>query len=168
LYLLTLLLHGLINPQASGNFGTPITAALISDGFDVTAITRNESTATFPPEVSVIRVDYTLAELTTALVNQDAAICVVGPAGIIHQATMAEAAEAAGVKRFIIDDFGWGPDFRGLPEFDEIKDNRTAGWNRAAKLSKENTNFTWSGISVGNPIDWVRRNTSVVPCAYKY
>jgi hypothetical protein len=159
------LLHELTNPQASGNFGTPITAALISAGFNVTAITRNESTATFPSEVSVVRVDYTLAELTTALVNQDAAVCVVGPAGMIHQATMAEAAEAAGIKRFIIDDFGWGPDFRGLPEFDAIKGDRTAGWDRAAKLSKENPEFTWSGITTGNPIDWVRRNTSVVSCA---
>jgi hypothetical protein len=58
---------------------------------------------------------YLLHELTTAFEGQDAAICVVGPGGIGLQITIVDAAEAAGVKRFIVDYFGWGPHVRDFP-----------------------------------------------------
>ncbi|THC87881.1 hypothetical protein EYZ11_012671 [Aspergillus tanneri] len=100
---------------------------------------------------------YTLENLTTALAGQDAAICVVGPGGIGAQVTMIEAAEAAGVKRFIVDDFGWGPDFRNLPEFRAIHAHRRAGWELARAKAKANPNFTFTGITSGNPIDWAMK-----------
>jgi hypothetical protein len=65
------------------------------------------------------------------------------------------AACAAGVYRFIVDDFGWGPDARGFPEFDVVHARRRQGWDHAAKLAKENDKFTWTGLTTGNPIDWV-------------
>jgi uncharacterized protein YbjT (DUF2867 family) len=142
--------------RASGNFGTPITAALQRAGFNITIITRTESTSTFPAGLPVIRASYTLEDLTNALAGQDAAICVVGPGGISAQATMIEAAEAAGVKRFIIDDFGWGPDIRGLSEFSTIHAQRRVGWDLARAKAQANPNFTFTGITSGNPIDWVR------------
>lgn len=141
---------------ASGNFGAPITAALQCAGFDITIITRTESSSTFPAGLPVIRTSYTLENLTTALAGQDAAICVVGPGGIGAQVTMIEAAESAGIKRFIVDDFGWGPDFRNLPEFRTIHAHRRAGWDLARARAQENPNFTFTGITSGNPIDWVR------------
>lgn len=141
--------------RASGNFGTPITAALQRAGFDITIITRTESSSTFPAGLPVIRTSYTLENLTTALTGQDAAICVVGPGGIGAQVTMIEAAEAAGVKRFIVDDFGWGPDIRGLPEFRTIHAHRRTGWDLARAKAQANPNFTFTGITSGNPIDWV-------------
>ena len=67
---------------------------------------------------------------------------------------MIEAAEAAGVKRFIVDDFGWGPDFRNLPEFHAVHTHRRAGWELARAKSQANPNFTFTGITSGNPIDW--------------
>ncbi|KAJ5822460.1 hypothetical protein N7447_004800 [Penicillium robsamsonii] len=140
--------------RASGNFGTPITAALQRAGFNITIITRTESSSTFPAGLPVIRTSYTLENLTTALAGQDAAICVVGPGGIGAQVTMIEAAEAAGVKRFIVDDFGWGPDFRNLPEFRAIHAHRRAGWELARAKAQANPNFTFTGITSGNPIDW--------------
>ncbi|KAJ5164896.1 NAD(P)-binding protein [Penicillium coprophilum] len=139
---------------ASGNFGTPITAALQRAGFNVTIITRTESSSTFPDGMPVIRTSYTLENLTTALADQDAAICVVGPGGIGAQVTIVEAAEAAGIKRFIVDDFGWGPDFRNLPEFSAIHAHRRAGWELAKAKAQANPNFTFTGITSGNPIDW--------------
>ncbi|KAF4459886.1 hypothetical protein FALBO_13364 [Fusarium albosuccineum] len=139
---------------ASGNFGTPITAALTSAGFDVTIITRTESTATFPPGLPVIKTDYTLENFTKALTGQDAVVCVVGPAGIGHQPTMIDAAAAAGVKRFILDDYGWGPDFRSFPEFEPIRAQRVLGPDRAKHHAEANPSFTWTGIATGNPIDW--------------
>ncbi|PWY66104.1 NAD(P)-binding protein [Aspergillus heteromorphus CBS 117.55] len=142
---------------ASGNFGTPITAALQRAGFNITIITRTESSSTFPAGLPVIRTSYTLENLTTALAGQDAAICVVGPGGIGAQVTMIEAAEAAGVKRFIVDDFGWGPDFRNLPEFRAIHAHRRAGWELARAKAEANPNFTFTGITSGNPIDWAMK-----------
>ncbi|KAF5626041.1 hypothetical protein F52700_8756 [Fusarium sp. NRRL 52700] len=139
---------------ASGNFGTPITAALIKAGFHVTIITRNESKSTFPDGIPVIRTDYTLDALTKGLSGQDAVVCVVGPAGIPLQATMIDAALAAGVKRFIVDNYGWGPEFRSYPEFEAVRAKRTVGVDRAREHATANTNFTWTSIATGNPIDW--------------
>ncbi|KAF5655851.1 hypothetical protein FHETE_11131 [Fusarium heterosporum] len=142
---------------ASGNFGAPITTALIQAGFDTTIITRNESTSTFPEGIPVIRTEYTLEALTNVLSGQDAVVCVVGPAGIKFQATMIDAAEGAGVKRFIVDDFAWGPDFRSYPEFEALRAQRTVGVDRAKELANKNPGFTWTGIASGNPIDWAMK-----------
>jgi hypothetical protein len=143
------------NPQASGNFGTPITAALISANFNITIITRTTSTTTHPASIPIIRTNYTLDALTTAFTNQDAVICVVGPGGISLQKTFIDAAVAAGVFRFIIDDFGWGLTTKGFKEFSAIHASRREGWDYAAKKAEEVPSFTWTGLSTGNPIDWV-------------
>jgi putative NADH-flavin reductase len=92
--------------SASSNFGTLITAILISAGSNVTVISRIHSTTTFSSGLSVIKIEYTRDKLIKALTSQDAAVCVVGPAGMVHQVTLIDAVEVADVKRFIIDDFG--------------------------------------------------------------
>ncbi|KAK7726103.1 hypothetical protein SLS63_007780 [Diaporthe eres] len=124
--------------EGSGNFGAPITAALIEAGFELTIISRVESAATFPRGISVIKVAYTPDNLVKALLGQDAAVCVVGPAGVHHQTAMIDAAEAAGVKRFIVDDFGWGPNVRGLPEFHDVHTMRKAQWDHAKARADAN------------------------------
>ncbi|KAM0385425.1 hypothetical protein ACHAQC_011337 [Fusarium culmorum] len=139
---------------ASGNFGTPITAALKQAGFNVTIITRTESKSTFPEDIPVLRTEYTYGALVKALSGQDAAVCAVGPAGIPSQGTMIDAAEAAEVKRFIVADFGWGPDFTSFPEFDSVRAQRAVGFEHARKHAAANPNFTWTSIATGNPIDW--------------
>ncbi|KAI8965457.1 NAD(P)-binding protein [Daldinia sp. FL1419] len=139
---------------AAGNFGTPITAALVKAGFDVTIITRVESTSVFPQGIPVIRTEYTVEKLTTVLSGQDAAVSVIGPGGVSLQTTLVDAAEAAGVQRFVLDDFGWGPDFNSLPEFKSIDAQRKVAWARVSELSQANPKFTFSGIAIGNPIDW--------------
>lgn len=105
--------------------------------------------------MSVAKTEYTLEKLTEILTGQDAAVCVLGPAGLAATAAITDAAEAAGLKRFILNDFGWGPDFRSEPEFSEIGKSRQTAWNRAKALAQKNPNFTWTGITIGNPIDWV-------------
>jgi len=149
--------------SASGNFGTPITQALVREGFDVTIITRPQSTTGHPTGIRVVRVDYKTAELTRAFVGHEAVVCVVGPGGITHQVDLIDAAEAAGVYRFIIDDFGWGPDFKGFPEFSDIHAHRREGWNHAKARAEANPHFTWSGLTTGNPIDWVSLRRRVEP-----
>ncbi|KAF3760704.1 NmrA-like family protein [Cryphonectria parasitica EP155] len=139
---------------ASGNFGAPITAALLKANFDITIISRTESPSTSPPNTSVLKIAYTLEGLTAALQGQDAVVNVIGPGGKDVQDTITDAAEAAGVKRLIVNDFGWGANIRGLPEFREVHDMRMASWEHAMQMSAQNGSFTWTGISIGNPIDW--------------
>lgn len=104
----------------------------------------------------VLKIDYTSNEaLTAALRGQDAAVCAVGPLGIDHQRTMIDAAVDAGVRRFVVDDFGWGPDVRGLPEFAEVHAQRRAMWAHARVRAEGSPQFTWTGVTIGNPIDWV-------------
>lgn len=126
----------------------------------MTIFTRFESTATFPSGIPVIRTGYAVDELTKELAGQDAAVCVVGPAGIGHQVAMIDAAEAAGVKRFIVNDFGWGHTVRALPEFDAIHAQRSAVWDHAKARADANPKFTYTGISSGNPVDWVSIHNS--------
>ncbi|KUI58585.1 hypothetical protein VP1G_05858 [Cytospora mali] len=142
---------------ASGNFGAPITAALIKAGFEVTIISREESCATFPDGIPAIKIQYTHEELTKAMVGQDATVCVIGPAGMDSKTIMVDAAEAAGVKRFIVNDFGWGPTTRGLPEFGDVHAKRREQWSHAEAKAQANPGFTWTGITIGNPVDWALR-----------
>lgn len=128
---------------------------MIKAGFNVTIITRIESQSLFPPGIPVIRTEYTTENLTTSLAGQDAVVCTVGPGGLAPQVNMIDAAVAAGVKRFILNDFGWGPDHRGYPEFKAIGESRRVAWDHAKQRSEANPNFTYTGISIGNPIDWV-------------
>ncbi|KAF0634682.1 hypothetical protein FPSE5266_11206 [Fusarium pseudograminearum] len=147
---------------ASGNFGAPITTALAKAGFDVTIVTRAESKSTFPEEIPVIRTEYTYDALIMALSGQDAAVCAVGPAGILSQGTMIDAAEAAGVKRFIVADFGWGPNFTSFPEFDAVRAQRAVGFEHARNHAAANPNFTWTSIAIGNPIDWALKRFPIM------
>jgi hypothetical protein len=151
-----ILAKSLTTSPASGNFGTPITEALLGAKLSLTIVTRPESTTRHPAGIPVIRTPYTLPDLTKAFSGHDAVVCVVGPGGIKHQIDFIDAAEAAGVYRFIIDDFGWGPDVRGFPEFAAIHAHRRLGWDHARARAEANPHFTWTGLSTGNPIDWVR------------
>jgi len=74
---------------------------------------------------------------------------------------------AAGVKRFIIDDFGWGLTEKGFEEFSAIHAQRREGWDYAAQKAREVKEFTWTGLSTGNPIDWVSIHRLIL-CALEY
>ncbi|RWA04513.1 hypothetical protein EKO27_g10597 [Xylaria grammica] len=79
---------------------------------------------------------------------------------------MVDAAARAGVKRYIINDFGWGLNERSLPEFKAIGDSRRVAWTCAIEHAQrgegKEDGFTWTGITIGNPIDWrgARRSTT--------
>ncbi|KAL8285626.1 hypothetical protein RB597_002610 [Gaeumannomyces tritici] len=147
---------------ASGNLGAPITAALLEAGFGVTAITRASSStpSSLAPSVRVLRTtddsysDDDGGQLRALLTGHDAAVCALGPGAVAAQPGIAAAAEAAGVRRLVVDDFGWGPAFRGLPDLAGVAAERRAGFDAAAGLAARNPGFTWTGVSVGLPIDW--------------
>lgn len=82
--------------------------ALVKSGkFNVTALKRPTSAATFPSSVKVATVDLSSVDaVTSALKGQDAVVSTVGTAGLQSQSVLVEAAVAAGVKRFLPSDFG--------------------------------------------------------------
>jgi hypothetical protein len=136
--------------------GVPVIAALLKSGFDVTAITRPESTAKFPVKVTVKKVDTTSADaLTEALKGQDAVISTVGTAAAGAQKIMIDAAVAAHVKRFIPSEFGYN--------LQEARGTKVGGLLKAKleiadyliELSQKHEWFTWTGLSTGTLFDWV-------------
>ncbi|GAB7343671.1 hypothetical protein MBLNU457_1660t1 [Dothideomycetes sp. NU457] len=91
----------------SGTLGTPTLRYLLdSKHFNITAITRSESSATFPSGVKVSKVDYdNKHDLVNAFRGHDAAILVLG-AGVMHtQLPLVEAAAEAGVKWIVPTEF---------------------------------------------------------------
>ncbi|KAK8073469.1 NmrA-like family protein [Apiospora phragmitis] len=155
---------------ASGNFGAPITAALIQAGFEVTIVTRpaGGSSSSSPPKPtrsnfpagagSVVQADYgDVAKLTSALAGHDAAVSVLGPGAIAHEVSLVDAAEAAGVQRFVVNEFGWGGNPRSYPEMVEVGARRHVAWDHARAKAEANPAFTWTGVTIGNPIDWALR-----------
>ncbi|KAF7550024.1 hypothetical protein G7Z17_g5998 [Cylindrodendrum hubeiense] len=93
---------------ATGNLGPAILTALReSKLFEVTVLTRKESTHQFPSDVKVQHVDYeSEASLVEALQGQDGLVSTLSSVGVGAQKLLIDAAIAAGVKRFIPSEFG--------------------------------------------------------------
>jgi uncharacterized protein YbjT (DUF2867 family) len=92
--------------QASGLIGKPIVAALLaSESFTITALSRPDSSASFPDGVQIKKVDYSDENaLVEAFRGQDAVISTINTFAAHIQANFVEAAVRAHVKRFIPSD----------------------------------------------------------------
>ena len=95
---------------ATGVVGTHILPALLADStFNVSILSRVNSSAKFPSNAKVIKVDYSnSAALTKALVGQDVVISTTGGETLASDfsLTLIQAAINAGVKWFIPSEFG--------------------------------------------------------------
>jgi len=56
---------------------------------------------------------------------------------------------------------------KGFEEFSAIHAQRREGWDYAAQKAREVKEFTWTGLSTGNPIDWVSIHRLIL-CALEY
>ncbi|RFU73924.1 hypothetical protein TARUN_8305 [Trichoderma arundinaceum] len=91
---------------ASGSIGKIILEGLIVAGtFNIIVISRKESTATFPPGVAIYKSDFSDADLRSAFKGQDVVISALGATSFGEQKKLADAAVAAGVKRFLPSEF---------------------------------------------------------------
>ncbi|KAK3636186.1 hypothetical protein LTR56_014349 [Elasticomyces elasticus] len=150
---------------ASGTMGSVALKALVDAGFTVTALTRLDSSATFPSGVKVSQVDYNNIEsLTAALKDQDAVVSTVGYAGMQGQVLLVDAAVAAGVKRIIPSEYGRDPEdahARGLPVFAhkvQVEDylrSKVQGTSTTFTLVCNNEFFDWDldhsfGVDIKN------------------
>ncbi len=136
--------------------GAPVVKALLESGFEVLAVTRQQSAATFPVGVTVKKVDTTSIDaLTTALKGQDAVVSTISTAAVRTQTTIIDAAIAAHVKRFIPSEFGYNTrEARGTKVGDQLK-VKIEIVDYLIDLSKKYDWFTWTGLSTGTLFDWV-------------
>jgi len=140
---------------ATGAVGKPILDALIeSKKFNVTVLSRESSTATFPSSVKVTQADYSSVEsLTAALKGQDAVVSAVGTEGLVGQSTIIDAAIAAGVKRFLPSEFGSNlanPKTAALPVFG----HKVATRNHIEEKVKNGADLTYTYVITGPFLDW--------------
>ncbi|KAK5957305.1 hypothetical protein OHC33_001677 [Knufia fluminis] len=146
--------------QASGTIGTHILHALLedpADNFEVTILTRPESTSTFPshPSVTIARVAHDDYDgLTRTFSSHDAIIHAGAIPSIPTQPLLIKAAVAAGIKRFILNEFANSPITQtGLPETARFRQPRLDVLAVAKDAAANNPTFSWTGLAVGNILD---------------
>ncbi|KAJ5116221.1 hypothetical protein N7456_000569 [Penicillium angulare] len=145
---------------ASGRIGKIILEGLLKTSqFDITAISRKESTAVFPPGVNVIKSDLSEDDLVSAFQGQDAVISAIGGMGVADQKKIVDAALRAGIKRFIPSEFSVDSlneaVLQLLPVFQVKKDLIEY------LKTKENEGLTWTGIATSGLLDWCLRNSAL-------
>ncbi|KAF4335652.1 hypothetical protein FBEOM_10489 [Fusarium beomiforme] len=138
---------------ASGSIGKIITEGLVSTSkFNVTVLSRKESTATFPRAVTVRVTDFSEADLVNALKGQDVVISALGIEGFDQQKTIVDAAVHAGVKRFLPSEFSSSSEdpvvLQLVPLFEKKKDLIEY------LKSKEKDGLSWTGLATGLLFDW--------------
>ena len=129
--------------------------ALVKSGkFNVTAVKRSSSSASFPDSVKVRTADLSSVDSTTAAFQgQDAVVSTVGTAGLPGQSVLVEAAVAANVKRFLPSDFGCdlaNPKTSALPVFKSKTEIHKALRDAAAAKP----DFSYTLVSSNAFLDW--------------
>ncbi|RYP66741.1 hypothetical protein DL771_007621 [Monosporascus sp. 5C6A] len=139
----------------SGNLGKAIVKELLKAGYNVTVFTREDSTSTFPSEVSVRRVDYGSVEsLKPALEGQDAVVSTLTTVAAGSQKPLVDAAVEAGVKRFIPSEFGINTRIVEGTAIGQLLQGKIKTVDYLEEKSKANSGFTWTGVSSGLFFDW--------------
>ncbi|KAF1999123.1 isoflavone reductase family protein-like protein CipA [Amniculicola lignicola CBS 123094] len=137
---------------ASGNLGPAILNAFLKSSFNVSVLSRESSTATFPDNVKVIKADYDSPEsLTAALKGQDAVVSLYASAAIGDQTKLIDAAIAAGVKHFIPSEYGSNTTNPKLVEVVPVFAGKVATVNY---LKSKESVINWSAIVTGPFFDW--------------
>ncbi|ROW14205.1 hypothetical protein VPNG_04329 [Cytospora leucostoma] len=135
----------------AGYIGKHILKELVDQGFQVSVLSRGHKQDEFPKGVTVKQVNYDdIESLKTALSGQDAVVSAIGgPALSAQQQTLADAAYAVGVKRFIPSEFGVNTrKVEGLP-IAKILGAKVKLVDDLQKKAGENSNFSWTGVANG-------------------
>lgn len=141
--------------QGSGRLGPAILEQLLKNKFDVTVLTRHDSTATFPASAKVERVDYTSKEsLVAALQGHDSVVSAIASPALDKQLLLIDAAVEAGVRRFIPSEFGSDTSnakAAALPLFRGKLATQKSLTERAASSSGS---FTYTIVVTGPLLGW--------------
>ncbi|PWY72643.1 isoflavone reductase family protein [Aspergillus eucalypticola CBS 122712] len=132
---------------AGGNLGSHVLKAFLSSkAFNITALTRESSTSSFPDGLQVIKSDYSHDSLVSAFKGQDAVISIVGNAGLSFQQKLIDAAVDAGVKRFIPSEFGNNTADDRVRALAPLLDGKKANVDY---LKERQDRLTWTALITG-------------------
>ncbi|KAK1238027.1 hypothetical protein MKX08_002606 [Trichoderma sp. CBMAI-0020] len=138
---------------ASGIVGKIILEGLLTDGsFNVTVISRKDSSATFPSRVTVYKSDFSDRDLETAFKGQDAVISALGKDGLGEQKKLVDAAISAGVKRFLPSEFSASSQDAGVVQLLPLFSLKTELIEYLK--AKQSADFSWTGIATSGLFDW--------------
>ncbi|KAF2116826.1 isoflavone reductase family protein-like protein CipA [Lophiotrema nucula] len=138
---------------AGGNLGPSILDAFLEDGsFNVSVLTRESSSSTFPSSVKVHKADYnSIDSLKAAFQGQDAVLSFVGGTAIGDQEKLIDAAIAAGVKRFLPSEYGSNTP---NPKVVEIVPIFKGKLGAVDYLKKKESEISWTSVITGPFFDW--------------
>ncbi|KAF2499643.1 isoflavone reductase [Lophium mytilinum] len=137
---------------AGGNLGPAILEQLIASSFNITVLSRKESTSTFPSGVKVIKADYSdVSALVAAFKGQDAVVATLAAPALGDQPKFIDAAIAAGVKRFIPSEFGSDTASAALRKAVPAFEGKKAIVDYLKTKEKE---ISWSAVITGAFFDW--------------
>ncbi|KAH8736360.1 isoflavone reductase [Ilyonectria robusta] len=137
---------------ASGNLGVHVLKLFLDSPYNVTILTRKESTSTFPEGVPVLRADYSdVNELKSAMEGQDVVISMVAVFATGGQQNLVDAAIAAGVKRFLPSEFG--PPSRD-EKFATLHPALPPKVAMVDYLRSKESQISWSALIPGAFFDW--------------
>ncbi|KAL4732169.1 hypothetical protein ACLX1H_001177 [Fusarium chlamydosporum] len=138
---------------ASGSTGKIILNGFTSSPkYNVTVVSRKESKATYPKDVTIRTTDFSEDDLTNALTGQDVVISTLGVEGFDQQQKIVDAAVRARVKRFLPSEFSSSiedPAVLELMPLFQVKKNLIEYLK-----SKEKDGLTWTGLATGLLFDW--------------
>ncbi|KAI9897905.1 hypothetical protein N3K66_007761 [Trichothecium roseum] len=142
---------------ATGNLGRPVLQALLDADFQVLVLSRiggSSSKLQAHPNLLIAEVDFSSSEqMRPSLVGVDVVISCLATVAIDSQNPLIDAAEAAGVRRFIPAEFGMNtpnPQCQKLP---------VGAWKQSAQrylANKHESNpaFTYTAVATGAFLDW--------------
>ncbi|OCL02031.1 NAD(P)-binding protein [Glonium stellatum] len=139
---------------AGGNLGPFILSSLHSANFTISVLTRPDSNSTYPSYVTSVKTDYSHPSLLDAFRGQDAVISTVGFTGTSFQIQLIDAADQAGVKRFVPSEFGWAKDRPMLPELAARLEPKEKVFEHLLEKCRTSETMSWSAVATGPFLDW--------------
>jgi len=140
--------------QASGTIGSSIFKAIVgSRKFNVSVLSRPESTNTYPAGIQIFKSDYSEASLVDAFTGQDAVVSALGAAGLAQEPKIIDACVKAGVKRFLPGEYSC--DARNANTAALIPAFAVKAQTAEHLKAQESKGLTWTSVVTGPAFDWV-------------
>ncbi|OBS23331.1 hypothetical protein FPOA_03880 [Fusarium poae] len=140
----------------TGRLGPSTIKYLLQNGFKVSVLTRDPSSANLPSEVQIIKADYTSAEtLTPSLANRgfDAIVIILNRLAYDASIITLQAAVNAGIYRAIPSYFGTSLDNPEIANMPFMRTKLPVYRDIEEKAAKGE--ITYTGINTGMFLDWV-------------
>lgn len=139
----------------SGNVGKSTIQALMKEGFNVTGLTRESSTAALPAGVTHIKSDFSLESLKKAFAGQDAVISTISSvapgAALASQNLLIDAAIAAHVKIFCPSEFGVDTADSAAATYIPFLADKL---ETLSYLKSQQDKISWTAVVSGCMFDW--------------